>query len=196
MDCSNRQINTTKSFSVRRRGNCSIHYSLNNTSTSPLKISKAHSVAQRFQPGSKTWQAFIHFLFPLNSQQGRTDKFFQPQRYKMAPTAENVAANMPFPQFFSPPVSPDKVHLHLGRTHVYLKWGGRRDNRCNGSPPPWPFSGHVVNDDSSCSQGWRRTARAAASQHWLIEWERKARCQDRAWHGGTDKNIIAAAPAS
>lgn len=55
----------------------------------------------------------------------------------MALTAQNTATNMPFPPFFFSPVSPDKVHLHLhlGRTHVYLKWGGHCDDRCSGSPP-------------------------------------------------------------
>lgn len=88
--------------------------------------------------------------------------------------------------------------LHLGWTHVHLKWGQCHDDRYNGCRHLTILllqqQVNVINDEAP--RGCRRTASAAASRHWLIEWERKTQCRDRAWHGRDDKNIITAATAS
>lgn len=89
-------------------------------------------------------------------------------------------------------------HLHLGRTHVHLKWGQCHDDRHNGSRHLTIvlLQQPVNRIDDEVPWGCRRMASAAASRHWLIEWERKPQCRDSAWHGRHDKNIITAATAS
>lgn len=88
-------------------------------------------------------------------------------------------------------------NLNLGWTHVHSKWGQCHDDRYDGGRHltilllQQPVN--VINDEAPW--GCRTTASAAASRHWLIEWERKTQCRDTAWHGRDDKDIITAATA-
>lgn len=62
-------------------------------------------------------------------------------------------------------------NLHLGWTHVHLKWGQCRNDRYNTSRHPTILllqqQVSVVNDEAPW--GCRRMASAAASRHWWIE---------------------------
>lgn len=88
-------------------------------------------------------------------------------------------------------------NLHLGRTHVHLKWGPCHDDRYNRSRQltillQQPVN--VINDEAPW--GCRMMVSAAASWHWLIEGETKTQGRDRVWHRRDDKNIITTAAAS
>lgn len=96
-------------------------------------------------------------------------------------------------------LSPALINCHLPPhwTHVRLSRGRCHVDRYNGSRHlavlllQQPVN--VIDDEAP--RGCGRTASAAASRHWLIEWERKTQRGDAAWHRRGDKSIITAATA-